>query len=392
MMAWTRSENVNQIIDRYSTYDVVGEIIIWNNNEKMFVSDLGIDKVKVLNCSVDFGLDSRFIGSLLAKNRCVIVHDDDLLLSEQNIKNLVGNFEADHTRIYTYEGRIQVDGKYTCSLPGRVADVSEPTEAPIALTRSTCFDRLYAAEYAKISEAIFYDVDLNLNGEDIVFSRMVSHLSGKMPLVLPIPDKKGYVELPSAFEDRISCRPNHLQRRTDLVKRCEIILPFPKYPEPDSSKTVLFGCGNYPFAYHRDSFNIDSSFKKLLIKESNGIKYLSFMTSGKFQFAMTTIKCEFFMGKADSIGFGIFYRGNPDKVNVLLLAETEEGAEVESRALPLEVKEDYVTTLEFNFEHFFGSDVKNCIVKGVSFMSISGRDKSDKEICISEIYFLKGSK
>jgi hypothetical protein len=274
ILSWNRQENIKLILQQYSNYCIVEEIIVWNNNKNYLISGLETDKIKVINCEQDFGLNSRFVSCLLAKNRCIITHDDDLLLSEANIKNLVDNFIKDHTRIYTYEGRNQVNGEYTYDAEGRVENVAYPTECEVSLTRAACYDKIYATEYLKYCDVIFYDVSLNLNGEDIAFSKIVSNASGKKPLVLPLKDLEGYEELP--VTDKISTRNGHLERRTELLKRCELVFPFPGYKKPESNKTIFFGQGFYPFGYMEQSNNFNSFFKKLLVKQSNGIKYLSF--------------------------------------------------------------------------------------------------------------------
>ena len=389
MMSWVRPENIIRIIESYNGYSVVGEIIVWNNNKELFVSDLGLGKVKVLNCNTDFGLDSRFVGSMLAKNRCVIVHDDDLIMSEKNIQNLVRNFELDHSRIYTYEGRVPQNGLYTCTPgPGRVDDVSEPTEVPITLTRGACFDRLYAAEYAKLCDTMFYDVYINLNGEDIVFSYLVSHLSGKLPMVLPLPDKQGYTELPSSYEEKISTRKNFAERRTELVKRCEIVLPLPKYPPPSADKHVFFGPGNYPFAYYKDSFGMNSKFKKMLVKESNGIKYLSFHISKEYRYAISSIKCDLEISPTDVIKLAMFCREGSDPLEVSLFMDFNGNGE-ESKRLFVGIQDNAPTNVLLKVSDFFGGSACSGILNRIDFISHNS-EKSEKELCISEISLIKG--
>jgi hypothetical protein len=319
----------------------------------------------------------------------VIVHDDDLLLSERNIKNLVRNFEMDHTRIYTYEGRIPQEGAYTCAPgPGRVEDVYEPTEVPISLTRSACFDRLYAAEYAKLCDTMFYDVYTNLNGEDIVFSYITSHLSGKMPIVLPVPDKDGYVELPSSQEEKISTRKNFTERRTELIQRCEIVLPLPKYPPPSPDKFVFFGEGNYPFVYYDDSFSINSKFKKMLVKESNGIKHLSFNISPEYPHAVSTIKCDLEIGPNDIVNLIMFYKGYAKSTEVSIFAEFN-GKGKESKRIIVEVQENIPTVILIRASDFFDDfDSGISRLKKIDFIS-HNPEKSEKELCISEISLIR---
>jgi hypothetical protein len=328
MMSWERPENINKILLIYQEYNCIDEIIIWNNHPHFYISNLNLSKVKVLNSSTDFGLNTRFIGALLATNRCIITHDDDILLSEINIKNLIMHFERDYTRIYTYEGRIPQDGIYTCAPgPGRIEDVKEATEVDVVLTRTTCFDKMYAAEYCKLSDVVFYDVNTNLNGEDIVFSYITSNLSGKKPIVLPIPDKNGYIELPAPINTKISTRPNFIERRTNLINRCKLLFPTPQYPTPDNNQTIFFGNGFYPYAYYKDSFVVNSEYKKLLIKDDlNGIKYLSCNTTDKYDWTIFYVDTNVLIKNTDNIIIRGFFKNRaiPLDIELNFLHQNEE--------------------------------------------------------------------
>ena len=211
--------NVQHIIRQYNQYQAVDELFVWNNNKDLTFSNSEFEKVKVINCSQDFGLNTRFTCSTLCRNNCIIVNDDDLVLSESNIENLIFNYTLDPQRIHTYEGRNILNGNYPTKNSGSwIEKVDIPTECDIALTRSSCFHKSYAIEYLKTCHLFFNDVDIVLNGEDIVFSLMTTNISNKRHLVLPILDIDGFVELPN--QNAISTRANHFDRRSQLVARC----------------------------------------------------------------------------------------------------------------------------------------------------------------------------
>ncbi len=387
MMSWDRPENINTILSAYQEYSCVKEIIVWNNNSFFYVSNLNLSKVKTINCNSDFGLNTRFIGALLASNRCVIVNDDDILLSEKNIKNLINHFERDYSRIYTYEGRIPQNGLYTCAPgPGRIENVKEPTEVDVVLTRTTCFDKLYAVEYCKLSDVVFYDVNTNLNGEDIVFSYITTHLSGKKPLVLPIPDKDGYIELPAKIDSKISTRPNFTDRRNTLIHRCELLFPSPKYPTPDSDKTVFFGNGFYPCGYYKDSFVVNSDYKKLLIKEDHsGTKYLSCNTTGIYDWTIFYIETNVLIKNSDQI----IIKGWMSEQEIptdLELTFINDETEQKTQRIRIPFKTDFVSSYSINIKDYISCS-EDTMLSSIKFILYT-KNRPCSELCLSEISVL----
>ena len=307
LLAWNRPDNVNTIIQQYAGYSCVGEIIVWNNNKHRFVSDLGLAKVKVINCSADCGLNSRFVAASMCLNDCVLVHDDDLLMSEANIQNLMNHFRQDYSRIYTYEGRNLLNGQYTHAFEGntRLERVTTPVEATITLTRAACFDRKYASRYMEMQAALFYDTELNLNGEDIVFSYLVAHLSSKKPLVLPLKDPAGYVDLP--ITEKISTRPQHVERRTELAQRCELVLPRPAFTVDASA--FMLNAATAGTGYLADSAVLNSEVAHVLIKSVNGVKYFSIPFTDQYAFCMASCNVSFPVLRHQSVLLRYFFVG-----------------------------------------------------------------------------------
>lgn len=385
-MSWNRIENVEKIIKIYQTYDCVDEIIVWNNNSDFFISNFNLSKIKTINCDKDFGLNTRFVGSLLASQRCIIVHDDDLLASEANIRNLICSFEKDYTRIYTYEGRMLIDGKYTYEQQARIENVNSPTEATVSLTRMACFDKLYAAEYCKLSDVVFYDTDLNLNGEDIVLSYITSHLSGKLPIVLPLADPDGYTDLP--IENyKISNKPNHLEHRSDLASRCEILFPTPKYLVQDN-KVVLFGGGFYPFGCYKDSFTQNAEYKKILIKDdANGIKYMSLKTDSSYHWNIYHINTNILIQEENVLQIKAFSQKN-DIVFDLQLGFLSKGEIQDTDKIRFVIKENFTSEYLISLKDYINC-FEDCLLIDVKFI-LHSRNQSPAELCLTELTIKHG--
>lgn len=382
LMCWNMPKNIESIIKRYNEYSCIEDIIVWNNNPDIFVSNLGLSKVKTINCDCDFGLNTRFICALLLSQRCVIVHDDDLIASEANVKNLIHHFEQDYTRVYTYEGRNLINENYTYEQEGRVENVKEATEATIALTRLTCFDRLYAAEYCKLSDVVFYDTSLNLNGEDIVLSYITSHMSGKKPLVLPLPDPKGYEHLPEN-PYKISTRSNHLERRNDLANRCEILFPTPRYPELDKNKLMLFGNGFYPIGYYKDSSTVNSDYKKILIKDdSNGVKYLSLSTNNNHYWNIFYINTKIEIKENDCLVIKGFFKDN-FIVCDLELEFLIDGKINKTDRIAIPMKEKFASKHLINIKDYINC-FENCLLVSINFI-LHSRKEQPSELCLAEL-------
>lgn len=386
IMSWKRPENIVEILQKYNTYGCVSEIIIWNNNKDFYISNLGLSKVKNINCEKDFGLNTRFAGCLLAENRCVVVHDDDLIVSEQNIQNLIDHFKLDYTRIYTYEGRNLVDDKYSYDQNARIENPSKNTEAEISLTRIACFDRMYAVEYFKYSDLIFYDFDLCLNGEDILLSYLTSHLSGKKPLVLPLVDKNGYKDWQIDDNEKISIRPNHLNDRTKIANRCKLILPQPQYPTPEQNKTIFFGNGFYPCGYYQESFCTNSEYKKILVKdEMNGIKYLSLFTSNKYNWSIFFIDTNVKVKSFDKIIINGMFKETKANVDVELGLEQDQKTTQTDR-IRIKINEDFISENMLSLEEYINNNEEKTLnyIKFIIYSPIN----QNHELCLTEVAVL----
>jgi Glycosyl transferase family 64 domain len=212
LLNWRRSSNVRTILDAYTRYRRVGEIIVWNNNpESIFTYDHA--KVRSVN-SGEFGLSTRWAAALLASHACVIVADDDLIADENTIDRLIEWCRRDPDRAYTLHGRNPTpDNQYAV----HVDHVREPTEALIHLTRVMCLDRRHVAQYFIALEELGLRIDpATGGGEDIVMSFALTRATGKRPLVVP----GAYRDLlaPGGIANRFGSQRSN---RTIIMRRCQ---------------------------------------------------------------------------------------------------------------------------------------------------------------------------
>jgi hypothetical protein len=206
--SWRRPENVMEILDTQSQYDLVGEIIVFNNYKKFSLRH-DSPKAKIINSAHDFGLRTRWANMYLARNECVIFQDDDLILEEDGIEKFYKSHNQDSGRGYSAWGRNpDDDGNYNMG--------DARGEIEIMLTRACCVNRrilpyLIQSEIKFLSQKDFEYV----NGEDIFLSYCLTSFYGKLNRRLSIPYKK------LSSDHAISDRSGHSQQRTKMVRRCK---------------------------------------------------------------------------------------------------------------------------------------------------------------------------
>ena len=218
ILSWNRPENINKILTTYNDYNIIDDIIVWNNKRTQELNYLPEweGKIKFIN-SHDFGLNTRFIGALLCKNEWVLTNDDDILLSEGTINHFSEWAKNHPDRTYTLHGRNPTAQN---TYADGVENVVVPKETDKHLTRATCYKKKYVIDYIRF--IMDNDIKIEANkggGEDIIFSYIVSSLTKRRPLVIPA----GYnnKELPQidALHNRF---PDvHKQGRTDIMRLCQ---------------------------------------------------------------------------------------------------------------------------------------------------------------------------
>jgi hypothetical protein len=212
LLSWKRPANVKTILDAYTRYRRVAEIIVWNNNPDLTFS-YGHAKVRSINSS-ELGLSTRWAAALLASHDCVIVADDDLIVDEATIDQLIEWCRRDPDRAYSLHGRNPTpDNEYAV----HVDKVSEPTEAVMHLTRATCLDRRHVPHYFLALEELGISIDpAKGGGEDIVMSFALTRATGKRPLVVP----GTYRDL-LAVGGLANRYGSQRERRTLIMRRCQ---------------------------------------------------------------------------------------------------------------------------------------------------------------------------
>ncbi len=210
ILSWERVDGVKKICGQLSRDPLVDEIIVWNNNPVVHLSPPA-EKVRVINCTDDFGLYTRFAAASLARNACVLFHDDDLMAEDGVLEKLYEHWRGDPQVCHTLFGRWPgPGGEYTTGqVVGRVE---------IVLTRFTLAPRA-ACVHAMAKTPLFADLPGKPigNGEDIILSHAAMDLSGRV--------NRGYnyptTELGQDDDVSIHLRwSGHDAHRGAIIRRC----------------------------------------------------------------------------------------------------------------------------------------------------------------------------
>ena len=212
ILNWERPANVRRILNTYVAFDAIDDVVVWNNNGAEFF-EYSHPKVRCIN-STEFGLNTRWLGCLLARHACVIVHDDDLLCDEATVGRLIAAHYADPQRTYSLHGR---NPTATNRYGTKIDHVAEPTECDVHLTRATCINRRLVSRYFDALADLGIDIDpANGGGEDIVISYAIRAATGRRPVVVP----GSYEDLvaPHAIANRYG---SQSEARTRIMHACQ---------------------------------------------------------------------------------------------------------------------------------------------------------------------------
>lgn len=220
---WKRPQLVSQLVRQYSRYECVQDIVIWDNNIADRPALSGDANVKYVGCRFDAGLDSRWAACLLTASDSVLVHDDDLHLSEAAMRDLFACFLSDPEIAHSVKGRSLTDGFWY-----NQRDVFGPVD--IALTNAMIIDRKYVPRYFSIVSAFddlrAYDCG---NGEDIIMNYVISSMTRRKNFC----HRLSGVQLlrdGSSASVAISKRPFHEDIRRAVVLRAINVLQQQKTP------------------------------------------------------------------------------------------------------------------------------------------------------------------
>ena len=111
ILNWKRKKNVIFMVNNMVNFDFIDEVLISNGNKEHSVQKndfIESDKIKIYDdCIINnnYGLDLRYINALRAKNDNIIIMDDDINISENELNKLICEYKKDENRIVGTWGR-----------------------------------------------------------------------------------------------------------------------------------------------------------------------------------------------------------------------------------------------------------------------------------------------
>lgn len=203
LISYKRVDNLKKIVNSLIQSQLVGEIIIFNNNKYLdlnkYIQSLNSETIKVINSNFNFLCVARYSICMLAKYENIFFQDDDLLFSINNLNHLYEKFKEDENRICGYRGRNLISNKYEAK------DVFG--EVDIILGQAMLFNKKLLSEvYGQILNLTPFD-----RGDDIAFSLLLKrkHLAIKMDVI----------DLSTDDNFSLWRIPGHLEKRQAMVNR-----------------------------------------------------------------------------------------------------------------------------------------------------------------------------
>lgn len=214
MLNWERPHFLLNSISHYLGYKSVGEIIVFNNNKNYNFKGLGNSKLTVIESSRDMGLYTRLAASGLAKYKCILHCDDDILIPEHTINELYKKWLARPDICHGIHGRMVGSGYDVTNAFGRVHVVLTRC---VLVSKQSCLLAYLLTDALPDMKAVPHG-----NGEDIILSMVAMKRSGLLNMCYRLPY---YDYKESANHIAISKRwSNHIEHRTQMVKACSRIL------------------------------------------------------------------------------------------------------------------------------------------------------------------------
>ena len=99
ILNWKRKRNVIFIVNNMVKFDFINEILISNGNKEHSLQKndfIKSDKIKIYDDWIinnNYGLDLRYINALRAKNDNIIIMDDDIDISENELNRLIDEYK-----------------------------------------------------------------------------------------------------------------------------------------------------------------------------------------------------------------------------------------------------------------------------------------------------------
>lgn len=208
LLNWKRPDGVKKICDHLLESELTGEIIIWNNNAEISFSYMH-EKVRIINCSEDFGLFTRFAAASLAKYPCILYHDDDIVAPEATLKELYNNWMKQPYSCHTAFGRNPKNGNYSKNTQYGPVEIS--LTRYILVHRAVCVHALSKIPLFEDIKGIPVG-----NGEDIILSYAAMDYSGKLNKAYKLETQDLYHKDEHAISHRF---PDHDAHRSRIIKK-----------------------------------------------------------------------------------------------------------------------------------------------------------------------------
>lgn len=212
ILNWARPFYVSMNLERYASYDIVKQVVCFNNGPPLERTRALPRKCVLIESSKDLGLYSRLAAASLATTSAIFHTDDDIGVPEATINELFGFWRRAQSSCHGLHGRL-VHPVYQTS------DVFGPVE--VVLTRALICSR--QVNNAALYAAGLFD-DLNPvprgNGEDIILSFAAMAISRSLNFAYRL-EAENY---PVGEEHAIHRRwRDHFKHRQQVVSRCRQI-------------------------------------------------------------------------------------------------------------------------------------------------------------------------
>ncbi len=215
ILNWKRTQCLETIVEKYATYGFIEDIIVWNNNREVRINFDHLPNVKVVNCSFDHGLDSRFAACLLCNRDHILIQDDDLIMPKISLLFLFQRYLKQSSIIHGILGRSSFNGYERAEVYGSV---------DIVLTRAMILNCKYIKPYFKAVSA-FDDIRKYTcgNGEDIIMNYVVKNLTGMKNKAYAVL-YKDYDLQSKVSQHAMWRRPLHFQVRREITRCAQFML------------------------------------------------------------------------------------------------------------------------------------------------------------------------
>ncbi len=209
-----RYENLLKILEIETEYKIISEVIVLNNGDRDI--DYKHRKFRQIKANYDVGLRGRWILGALARQNCLFVQDDDLLVNEEVFDIIHGNYLFDQDKVYALFGR-RIN-----SVGGYKTDNNPVGEVDLALTRLACFDKTLIPYLLESEDRVLphrYPSASEFPYDDILLSYTSMALYRKKPYIVKVDQlDKLMQELPD--NDGLHKTAGFYEKRRDIIATC----------------------------------------------------------------------------------------------------------------------------------------------------------------------------